>query len=103
MLAPSQMFGVHRSLRARRAARSGRFVSTWKVCCGARFITSKTEAMKVSGTERWNRSDMELTKTSRGRRQPSGSRSTSAWVATSNPLAYFWTPIPRSLRDIRSA
>jgi hypothetical protein len=64
--------------------RSGRFVSTWNVCCGAAAMTVKTRAMNSSGISSWKRSLIELTNTRRGLRQRSGSSSTSSCSVTPN-------------------
>jgi hypothetical protein len=48
MLVPSQMFWLQCSRSANCAARSGRFVRTWKTCRSASAITAKTASVHVS-------------------------------------------------------
>ena len=82
---------------ARSRARSGRFVSTWKVCQSARRIVSNTCPTYSSGISSWKRSLMLLTKIMRGFRHDSGSSSRSGRSVSSKPCSYGWpgTPLKR--------
>ena len=75
-------------------------------------ITANTRAMNSSGTRAWNRSDIELTNTRRGRLQRLGAVRTSSWVVIPNPgplvrgspsVWYFAEPIALSRRARVSA
>ncbi len=72
-----------------------RFVSSWNVCCGAAIITASTRATNSTGTWSWNRSDMELTNTRRGRRHRRGSVSRSGRNVGLNPLGKALVPANR--------
>ncbi len=52
--------------------RPWRLLSSWNVCQCARAITANTSAMKSSGTDSWNKSDMLFTKMRFGRFHRSG-------------------------------
>jgi len=73
------------------------------VCCGVAAITANTRATNSAGTRAWNRSDIELTNTTRGSRHRNGAVKVCSWVATPNPgplvrgspsFWYFADPIP---------
>ena len=55
------------------------------MCCGVAAITANTRATNSAGTRAWNRSDIELTNTTRGSRHRNGAASVASWVVTPNP------------------
>lgn len=84
------------ALLSRDRIRPCRLVSSWNVCHGLAAMTAKTLAMNSSGTLSWNRSDIELTKIRRGRRQRNGWSSRSGRRVTSKPCSKWWPATPRN-------
>jgi len=93
---PIHTFGGQGNLPAISTSRSGRFVSTWNVCCAHSCITSKTRRMNDKGTSSWKRSLIELTKMIRPSRHRRGV-SSAASSSTTLPVKY-----GRPLRVLRA-
>jgi GntR family transcriptional regulator len=103
---PSHTFGKGHGARCARASRNDgcdssalirpwRLVRSWNVCQCAQAITANTSAMKASGTDSWNKSDMLFTKIRFGRFQRSGWSTRSGRNVTSKPFSKWWPGIPR--------
>src|SRR5437667_8712797 len=84
-LTPIHTFDGHGRLSASFASRVARLVRIWYVWRGVAAITAKTRRTKLTGTRAWNRSLMELTKTTRGSRHRYGNARSDSWTVTPNP------------------